>query len=84
MQGLKACGVQTSIHYPPVHLFDFYQRTFGPAVGSLPLTEAVAQRELTLPFYPTMQAADVSYVCDALEEILAPAPHYDAPTQLSA
>lgn len=65
---LKHRGIQTSIHYPPAHLFDFYKRTFGFEEGILPLTEAVARRELTLPLYPSMGDDAVQYVCDAIED----------------
>lgn len=71
MNGMKARGIQTSIHYPPTHLFDYYRRTFGTKPGSLPLTEKVADREITLPFYPSMSREDVDYVCDALADLLS-------------
>lgn len=62
---LAAAGVQTSLHYPPVHLFSHYRTT--DAV-SLPVTERVARRTLTLPLYPRLSKEDVAYVCDALGE----------------
>lgn len=65
---MKQKGIQTSIHYPPIHLFDFYRRSFGYNEGMLPLTEEVAKRELTLPLYPSMKDDDVHYVCDRIIE----------------
>jgi len=70
VEWLKARGIQSSIHYPPIHLFDFYRRTFGFKEGLLPITEDVAKRELTLPLYPSMRAQDVQYVCDSIAEYL--------------
>jgi len=70
VEWLKVRGIQTSIHYPPIHLFDFYRRTFGFKEGLLPITEDVAKRELTLPLYPSMRAQDVQYVCDSIAEYL--------------
>ncbi|MGZ3590542.1 MAG: DegT/DnrJ/EryC1/StrS family aminotransferase, partial [Thermodesulfobacteriota bacterium] len=29
MERLKRFGIQTSVHYPPVHLFSFYRKKFG-------------------------------------------------------
>ena len=40
MDAMRKAGVQTSIHYPPVHRFTYYLQR-GPAF-SLPITEAVA------------------------------------------
>jgi dTDP-4-amino-4,6-dideoxygalactose transaminase len=68
MAEMKARGIQTSIHYPPVHVFSYYHRDDGP---TLPITEAVAAREVTLPLYPGMSPADVETVVAAAAEALA-------------
>jgi dTDP-4-amino-4,6-dideoxygalactose transaminase len=57
---LAARGIQTSVHYPPIHQFSAY-RALG-ARRSLPATDAVAGRILTLPLYPHMTDADVEAV----------------------
>ncbi len=57
---LRAAGIQTSIHYPPIHLFTHYRRLY-PDV-KLPVTEAVAAREVTLPLYPSMTDEQVMLV----------------------
>jgi len=68
MAFLKSKGIQSSIHYPPTHLFKFYRLNFGCDNGLLPVTEEVAQREVTLPLYPSMRDEDVHYVCDSVIE----------------
>ena len=60
---MLAAGVQTSMHYPPAHLFTHYRAT-SPA---LPVTEEVASRMITLPLYPQLTEDGISIVCDALE-----------------
>ena len=71
METMKGRGIQTSIHYPPVHLFSAYHRA-GQATGSnVPLTESVASREVTLPLYPALTQADVRSVVDAVRESIA-------------
>ncbi|MGQ0849020.1 MAG: DegT/DnrJ/EryC1/StrS family aminotransferase [Actinomycetota bacterium] len=62
MASLKVAGIQTSIHYPPIHLFGAY-RGGGE---KLPRTEALAARQLTLPLYPTMADDDVEVVAKEL------------------
>jgi aminotransferase EvaB len=37
----------------------------------LPVTEAVAERVLSLPMYPSLSEADVERVCAALRDLLA-------------
>jgi dTDP-4-amino-4,6-dideoxygalactose transaminase len=65
---MKALGIQTSIHYPPIHTFTYYRSRFGEI--KLPKTEAVAQREITLPLYPTMGEEKVHFVADSLRKIV--------------
>src|SRR5262245_5067460 len=58
--------IQTSVHYPPIHLFSYYAE-----LGSrrpLPQTEAVAERVVTLPLYGHMSDEQADLVIDALLE----------------
>jgi dTDP-4-amino-4,6-dideoxygalactose transaminase len=64
MQNLKERKIQTSFHYPPVHTFTAYQRSKKEI--PLPVTEAVAAREVTLPLYPTLREEDVLVVAEAV------------------
>jgi dTDP-4-amino-4,6-dideoxygalactose transaminase len=61
---MHAAKVQTSIHYPPVHKFSYYQSQY-PGV-SLPVTESVAAREVTLPLYPTIDNESIELVIDSV------------------
>lgn len=65
---LQAVGVQTSIHYPPVHRFSYYTERY-PGL-TLALTEAYSDREVTLPLFPGMSNADVDYVIGAVQRAL--------------
>jgi dTDP-4-amino-4,6-dideoxygalactose transaminase len=67
MAGLREHGVQSSIHYPPIHLFASFRDAARPP---LPRTEALAARELTLPLYPSMTEAQVRHVCASLGSTL--------------
>jgi dTDP-4-amino-4,6-dideoxygalactose transaminase len=70
MEGLKSHGVQTSIHYPPVHQFKIYHDEWQKRGISLPVTEDVAAREVTLPLYPTMSDGQVEWVVQAIKDTL--------------
>jgi dTDP-4-amino-4,6-dideoxygalactose transaminase len=61
-------GVQTSLHYPPVHRFSIYAGD-GP---ELPTTDEYARRALTLPLFPHMTAAQQGRVVDSLRSALEP------------
>jgi dTDP-4-amino-4,6-dideoxygalactose transaminase len=68
MARLRESGVQTTIHYPPIHLMTYYRERF-PDVH-LPLTEAFASRQLTLPLHPKMHPDDVRCVADSLADAI--------------
>jgi dTDP-4-amino-4,6-dideoxygalactose transaminase len=70
MERMKAAGIQTSIHYPPIHQFSHFRVQAAERGVSLPVTEAAAAREVTLPLYPGMTAADVARVGEAVREAL--------------
>ena len=69
IDSMRGDAIQTSIHYPPTHTFDYYVKRYGRI--SLPRTEELAERELTLPLYPTMGVKAVQEVVASLAKALA-------------
>lgn len=63
MSAMRERGVQTSIHYPPIHRFAAYCDLLPKP--HLPVTEALEERLVTLPLYPTMSQDDVNYVAQS-------------------
>lgn len=61
---LRSKGIQTSIHYPPVHKFSYYKTVMGDHI--LRNTDSVSRHELTLPMYAGITGAQIDYVADAL------------------
>jgi dTDP-4-amino-4,6-dideoxygalactose transaminase len=70
MKEMQNKGIQTSIHYPPVHLFRIYKEKFGYQKGYLPLTEYIGENEVTLPLHPLMGTAEVDYIVNSIQMIL--------------
>ena len=70
MEELRRHGIQTSIHYPPIHLFSLYQKTFGYRKGMLPVTEKVSERVITLPLHPLMNVTDVKWIARKLNTVI--------------
>jgi len=66
MAAMKARGIQTSVHYTPIHAFSFHGSSQRVRREGLERTDKLAPRELTLPLYPRMTAEQVGDVCDAL------------------
>jgi len=70
MDGMKTQGIQTSIHYPPVHRFHIYEKDWSARGRLLPITEDASSRQVTLPLYATMQDEQVEWVVRAAEQVL--------------
>jgi dTDP-4-amino-4,6-dideoxygalactose transaminase len=59
-------GIQTSVHYPPVHRFSIYE----DYRADLSLTDYVADNEITLPLFSRMTDGQVDFVCRSLGDLL--------------
>lgn len=70
MEQMKLQGIQTSIHYPPIHRFSAYRQLKESLSASLPITEDIALREVTLPLYPAMTDDEVVLVVQGIATAL--------------
>ena len=61
-------GVQTTLHFPPLHLTPAYANA---AMDELPLTEEYARRAITLPLFPEMEQGQLDHVLECLLGALA-------------
>ena len=66
-------GIQTSVHFIPLHYFTAYQKLGRWKTGDFPVAERIFDGAISLPLYPQMTDAEVDEVCTALREILHPA-----------
>ena len=68
MDSLRRSGIQSSIHYPPVHLFSYYRELYPGIV--LPKSEEFCRRELSLPLHPALGETNVGRVVAGLRTAL--------------
>ena len=64
MEFLKGRGIQTSIHYPPIHQFTYYRSCTPPV--TLPVTEQLGRRLVTLPLHPLITPQQIDMVVEAV------------------
>jgi len=63
---LAEAGIPTAIYYPtPLHLQPAYAE-FGAGSASLPVSESLSRRILSLPMHPDMDDATADRICDTL------------------
>ncbi len=60
---LDRAGIPTAVHYPcPMHLQPAY-RQYGRGPGSLPVSESLALRVISLPMHPYLDEAALDRIC---------------------
>jgi len=63
---LAESGIQTSVHFSPVHRFELYAGNGA----ELPVTDAFAARTVSLPIFPEMEQSQQAQVLEAIRSAL--------------
>ena len=65
MKYLGDAGIMAKVYFPPAHLSHFYKNVlkYSP---SLPITEELARRCLTLPMYPQLTKDEMDYMAEQI------------------
>jgi UDP-4-amino-4,6-dideoxy-N-acetyl-beta-L-altrosamine transaminase len=66
-QLLKEEGINTQVHYIPIHLQPYYKEKYGYRRGDFPLAEKYYENALSLPLYPTLKDSEQAEVIAAIE-----------------
>jgi len=69
MNELKRAGVGCSVHWRPLHLHPYYQKTFGWRGQDLPVATAQWKRLVSLPIFPGMLDDEIEHVVSTLKRI---------------
>ncbi len=69
MRALAARGIPSRPYFTPIHLQPFYVERFGYRRGDFPITEALGDTSLALPFSGVMLEEEVTHVCHELEQV---------------
>jgi dTDP-4-amino-4,6-dideoxygalactose transaminase len=64
---LAQSGIQTSVHFSPVHRFELY----AGSGGQLPIADAFAARAVSLPMFPEMEEGQQALVVEAVRKALS-------------
>lgn len=71
IEELQRRGIGTGVHFIPLHLQPYYQRTWGYHLGDFPVAEDYFERCISLPIYPSMTDEDVARVIMELQSLSA-------------
>ncbi|OGI78941.1 hypothetical protein A3F19_02770 [Candidatus Nomurabacteria bacterium RIFCSPHIGHO2_12_FULL_37_29] len=67
---LATRGVETSIHYTPIHLEPYYRKTFGYKEGDYPNAEWIGASTITLPTYSKLTKVQQDFVIASINSSL--------------
>jgi len=67
IKALEKEGIMTKVYFSPVHKTHYYQNVLGYS-DSLPVTEAISEEILSLPFYPGILRSDLDTVINTIEK----------------
>ena len=70
VESLREANIECSVHYIPLHLFEFYQEQYGYRVGDFPCAEAAFERVVSLPLHPGLTEEEIHIVIDEIGKIL--------------
>jgi len=70
LEGLSRRGIGCRDYFQPIHLLPFVREALGTAPGRFPVTEAVADRTIALPFFNRIREEQIEMVAGALREEL--------------
>ncbi len=63
---LSENGISTKIYFEPVHKTFFYSKILGIS-STLPVTEALSEKVLSLPIYPSLKFSEIDYIVKKIE-----------------
>ena len=69
MNELKRAGVGCSVHWRPLHLHPYYQKTFGWRAQDFPIATAQWKRLISLPIFPGMLEGEIEHVINTVKRI---------------
>ena len=70
MNALTAENIGVGVHYMPVHLHQFYRKTYGWQEGDFSNAEWIGERTLSLPISAALNEKYVEDVIDAFRKVL--------------
>lgn len=66
---LKESGISCSVHWRPLHLHPYYQKTFGWVADDFPNATNLWERLVSLPLFPTMSQCQIEYVIGTIRDL---------------
>ena len=80
LRSLRSAGIGCQAYFPAIHRQPYMKGRFTTPFGTLKETEIASDACLAIPFFPTIDAAQITVVCHALKQALQEATKDDHST----
>jgi len=70
LPALQQNGVGVAVNFRAIHLLTYFRETFGYKRGDFPNAEAIGDKTITIPFYPSMTGEQADYVIKTVKELI--------------
>lgn len=67
---LKKRNIGTSVHFIPLHLHPYYQKTYSLKKEDFPIANLLFSSSLSLPLYPDLKKDELDYIIYSIKEAL--------------
>ena len=64
MKKMKENGIETGIHYMPIHKMTYYKSSL-----KLPVTEKTSENIVSIPIYPDLSESDVDFIIESVNRL---------------
>ena len=61
---LKSKNYNPMVHYIPIHLLSYYQKSLGYKKGDFPIAEKVYDRTISIPLYPSLKDTEIEKIIE--------------------
>jgi dTDP-4-amino-4,6-dideoxygalactose transaminase len=68
---LKERGIETGLHYIPLHLLNYYKTKYALRINDFPVALRNYSQILSIPNYAALSDRDVQTICDAIIDVAA-------------
>jgi len=65
MKKMEELKIETGIHYKPIHQMTYYKNR-----KSLPITESIENKIISIPIHPNLSDVNVDYIIKTINELI--------------
>jgi dTDP-4-amino-4,6-dideoxygalactose transaminase len=66
---LAALGIETGLHYIPLHLMSYYKSKYSLRINDFPIALRNYSQVLSIPNYAALSDDEVNEICDAILDV---------------